>query len=182
VEAGGLKPNLVVVDPFDDELQAFINTDWGRATATPADAAGLCKRATLVLLARLEAAGLAGDVELWNLIGAVEGKGRGPGGYGEHWVLVRRGQVIDVSARQFDPNATQPRRVPVQDEFDRWQTKTSIDPDAEDMWDGGFYRWREIPPYWRDLVDVGPPGDLPDWPYPRHLLDPGSNWYVPREE
>jgi hypothetical protein len=170
---------VTAVDPFDRELEAFSSSDWGRGTTTPSGAAGLCKRATLALLARLDAAGLAADVELWTLTGAVGGRGRGAHMHGTHWVLVRNGEVIDVSARQFDPDAEHIQRGPTRDEFERWHDHEFIDPDGEDMWDKGFLRRKLIPPYWRNLLKVGPPGDLPGWPYPRQMLDPSSPWHAP---
>jgi hypothetical protein len=51
----------------------------------------------------------------------------------------------------------------------RWELHRRVDPDSPEMWCGGIVPNREIPSYWRDLVDVGPPGDLPDWSYPRAL-------------
>jgi hypothetical protein len=167
------------VDPFDEQLGAFADSDWGKATLTQTDASGLCLRATLALLARLQATGLANGVELWNLTSAVEGMGRGDPGYNTHWVLVRNGEVIDVSARQFETGAPHIRRCLAADEFERWELRRHVDPDSAEMWRGGMVPNREIPPYWRDLVDVAPPGDLPDWPYPRALLEPTSRWYVP---
>ncbi len=107
--------------------------------------------------------------------GAIEGKGRGPDQLGTHWVLVRAGEAIDVSARQFDPDAPHIRRGPAHDESARWHHHERVDPDGEDMWDKGF-RW-EIPPCWRDLMQVPPPGNLPDWPYPRNALEQTSRWY-----
>ena len=167
------------VDRFADELDVFATSNWGEATVTQGDACGLCLRATLALLARLQTAGLADGVELWNLTAAVEGMGRGAAGFSTHWVLVRDGEVIDVSARQFQPEGPHIHRGPAEDEFERWQIPRPVDPDSEEMWRGGAVPKREIPPYWRDLLNVPPPGDLPDWPYPRHLLEPTSRWYAP---
>jgi hypothetical protein len=167
------------VDRFERELEDFAASDWGQATATQSGAEGLCKRATLALLARLDAAGLADNVELCTLTGAVGGRGRGDDGYGTHWVLVRDCEVIDVSARQLDPDADQIRRAPMKDEFERWHHHERIDPDGEDVWDKGFLRRKLIPPSWRDLRKVPPPGDLPGWPYPRDMLEPTSPWHAP---
>jgi hypothetical protein len=167
------------VDRFADELDGFAASTWGEATVTQGDASGLCLRATLALLARLERAGLADGVELWNLASAIEGKGRGAEGWNTHWVLVRDGEVIDVSARQFDPAGPHIHRGPAEDEFGRWRVNNRVDPDSEEMWCGGVVPMREIPPYWRDLLEVAPPGDLPGWPYPRHRLEPTSRWYAP---
>ena len=109
------------MDRFADELYAFAASNWGEATVTQGDASSLCLRATLALLARLETAALADGVELWNLTAAIEGKGRGAAGHNTHWVLVRDGEVIDVSARQFDPKGPHIHRCPAEDEFERWQ-------------------------------------------------------------
>ncbi len=76
----------------------------------------------------------------------------------------RGSELIDVSARQFDPQEDQVRRGPVQDELDRWECVEEADPDAPDAWGGGFLKLKAIHPDWRGLRDVGPPGSLPDWP------------------
>jgi hypothetical protein len=63
--------SVTVVDPFEQELEAFAASPWGQATLNQGDASGLCKRATLALLAQLQATALANDVELWNLTRAI---------------------------------------------------------------------------------------------------------------
>lgn len=170
------------MDELAKHIDAFARSEWGQATLTQMGASGLCLRATLAFLAQLERAGMAEGCELWNFTGAVEGKGRGPDQYGTHWVLIRGEDLVDVSARQFDPNGPHIRRDLPADEAARWHHHEKVDPDSRRVWNDPFLRARIIHPDWRSLIDVGPPGDLPDWPYPRHRLDEGSPWYRPLVE
>jgi hypothetical protein len=62
-------------------------------------AAGLCKRASLVLLELLNREGIE-DAELWHLGMPKEGSGFAPSD--EHYVVVVGAEAIDVTARQFD--------------------------------------------------------------------------------
>ena len=166
---------------LEPELLSFVESEWGQVCKDRWSASGLCLRATLVLLARLERAGLAGDVSLWNLTQPRPGAERGDSG--THWVLSDPDDVmIDVTAKQFDPTGPAVRRGPLADELARWVFHEKLDPDGEDMWEGGLLKRRAIPPYWRGLLDVSPPGDLPGWPYPAHRLDERSPWFRPAGE
>ncbi len=162
------------MDPREEALRAFAAGPWGQATATPKGAAGLCKRATLALLAELDFRDLRSGVSLWSLAGPLPGAGRGD--TGTHWVLSFDAELVDVSARQFDHAAPHIRRGPLAHELTLWGVTEEADPDDPKWWRGDFLRRKEIHPEWRQLRVVQPPGDLPVWPYPRHLLGDDSPW------
>jgi hypothetical protein len=166
---------LLVMDAIEGEVSKFRNGPWGLATASQEGARGLCKRATLAFLAQLEPAGLADGVRLWRLDGAlVDGSGAGT-----HWVLAIGDEMIDVTARQFDPGREQIERGSLKAEIAKWQEAEEVDPDSTEQWGGGFLKLWVIPPWWRELKDAEPPGDLREWPYPRENLGPNSPWHDP---
>jgi hypothetical protein len=78
-------------------LRAYENSAWGRAVADRDQAAGLCKRASLVLLELLNREGID-DAELWHLGMPKEGSGFAPGD--EHYVVVIGAEAIDATARR----------------------------------------------------------------------------------
>jgi hypothetical protein len=80
-------------------LRAYENSPWGRAVAKRDQAAGLCKRASLVLLELLNREGIE-DAELWHLGMPKEGSGFAP--CDEHYVVVIGAEAVDATARQFD--------------------------------------------------------------------------------
>jgi hypothetical protein len=159
---------------FDQVVAEFASSSWGVATVRPESASGLCKRASLVLLGQLEARGCSDGVVLWNL------NGRKDDPTATHWLLVHAGEVVDVSPRQFTPNGPHILRAPQDIEFANWSSGTPVDPDK--AWGHGLTGLREIPPNWRDLLMVPPPGDLPGWPFRRVEDDVESPWSVPPPE
>lgn len=134
----------------------------------------MCLRASLALLAYLERQRFVERPALWRFAEARAGGERGPERHGEHSVVEHAGLVIDLTAVQF---GEQPgiRVTTLDDEAARWHHAENIDPDAADAWDS-FTRLG-VHPNWRLLLDVGPPGDLPEWPYPFHALDQRSPWH-----
>jgi hypothetical protein len=87
-------------------LRAYENGPWGRAVANRDQAAGLCKRASLVLLELLNREGIE-DAELWHLGMPKDGSGLAPSD--EHYVVVIGAEAIDATARQFDETRTPSR-------------------------------------------------------------------------
>jgi len=80
-------------------LRAYENSPWGSSRGNHDQAAGLCKRASLVLLELLNREGIE-DAELWHLGMPKEGGGFAPSD--EHYVVVIGAEAIDATARQFD--------------------------------------------------------------------------------
>jgi hypothetical protein len=162
------------MDAREEALREFLAGTWGAVTRDQAAAAGMCRRATLAFLAELDARDLRDGVTLWHLSEPRSGGGRGA--HGTHWVLGLGDELLDLTARQFDPQAPPVRRGPLQEELDRWQEHEQVDPDDPARWRGDILRREEVHPDWRRLREVGPPGDLPDWPYKHELLDDASPW------
>ena len=80
-------------------LRAYKHSPWGRAVAHRDQAAGLCKRASLVLLELFNREGIE-EAELWHLGMPKERSGFAPSD--EHYVVVIGAEAIDATARQFD--------------------------------------------------------------------------------
>jgi hypothetical protein len=148
----------------DDQIDSFLATKWGPALAEQRSARGLCKRASAALLARLQRAAI--DAGLWYFTDGKPEFGLAPTDI--HYVVVVDGEAIDVSARQFDPEAPVPRREPLATACSRWNVAGREDPDDSFM--------RPFPTNWRDLADSDPPGDIPGCPYDRHTLPDDSPW------
>ena len=90
---------------------------------------------------------------------------------GIHYVLEQGGEVIDISSRQFRDQNPLPLYEPLDVAAARWESCYEVVPDRD--------RDHVPTPPWRLLAEAEPPGDLDDWPYPRHLLDSSSPWYRP---
>ncbi|WP_445152450.1 hypothetical protein [Baekduia sp. Peel2402] len=157
-------------------IDDFAAGPWGAATRDRWAAAGLCCRASLALFAHLEQRGLADGVRVVRFTFGKPQADRNP--HANHWVLEIAGEAIDVTAAQFD-HLPGIRRSPIADEAVRWELATVIDPDdppADERPDPGL-RLHGIVPRWRDVLGAGPPGVIPDWPYPCETLDPRSPWH-----
>lgn len=138
------------------------------ATETPAEASGLCKRASLVLLAMLARRGFKGAV----LFSLSEGApGSSCGRYDTHFVVVIGDEYIDVTARQFHASGEAIDRGAFEDLRSLWRRCAQVDPDARDpFWQAGHLDG--IPENWRELANCDPPGDAIGWEYP-------GGWPIP---
>lgn len=142
-------------------LQAYENSSWGRATTDGGQAAGLCKRASLVLLEHLNRAGVE-DAELWHL-----GMPKDDSGFAasdEHYVVVIGEEAIDPTARQFDKAGAPVTRRLLEEVEAPWHAAQPVRIGYVDPLIGKDLH--EIPENWRELADVDPPGDAIGWPYP----------------
>jgi hypothetical protein len=142
-------------------LEAYAKSSWGRTVQDGDQAAGLCKRASLVLLELLHRAGIA-DAELWHLGMPKEGSGFAPSD--EHYVVVIGGEAIDGTARQFDETSDPITRRPLKDVEVPWCGAQPVRIGSVDRLIGEDLH--DIPENWRDLADVDPPADAIGWPYP----------------
>jgi hypothetical protein len=160
---------------FERALDEFLAGPWGRVTETREAALGMCQRTTLALLAHLERTGTPGTFTLWRFESARADFGRGPEDHGNHWVPeIRAGEIVDLTAAQFDGTPGH-RRGALDEERRRWKHTLKVDPDND--WDA--IARVGVRPNWRDLLDAGPPGDVPSWPYPRDQLSDDSPWRHP---
>jgi hypothetical protein len=142
-------------------LRAHENSSWGRATEDSDQAAGLCKRASLVLLELLRREGVE-DAELWHLGMPKEGSGFAPGD--EHYFVVIGEEAIDATARQFDRTGDPITRRSLREVAASWHGVQLVRIGYVEPLIGKDLH--DIPDNWRQLADVDPPGDAIGWPYP----------------
>ena len=149
-------------------IDEYLESAWGRTTETPAEAAGLCKRASLVLLEMLQRRGVTGAL-LFNLS---EGTPESPyGQQGMHFIVVVGAEYIDPTARQFRASGKAVDRGDFGDLRLLWRRCDQVDPDARDpFWPAGHLD--RIPENWRELANSDPPGDAIGWEYP-------GGWPIP---
>jgi hypothetical protein len=143
-------------------LQAYPNSSWGQAVTDPDQAAGLCKRASLVLLELLNRKGIE-DAEIWHLGVPESGSSFAP--TDEHYVVVIGTEAIDATARQFDRTSEAITRSSLEDVKAPWCVAQRVETDSVDPLFRGEHP-HGIPKNWRELADVDPPGDAIGWPYP----------------
>jgi hypothetical protein len=142
-------------------LRAYKNSSWGRAVADSDQAAGLCKRASLVLLELLNREGIE-DAALWHL--GMPKEGRGFARSDEHYVVVIGAEAIDVTARQFDATCDPVTRRSLAEVKEPWQVAQPVRIGWVEPLIGTDLH--DIPSNWRELADVDPPGEAIGWPYP----------------
>jgi hypothetical protein len=124
-------------------------------------AAGLCKRASLVLLELLNREGIE-DAKLWHLGMPRDGSGFAPSD--EHYVVVVGTEAIDATARQFDETSDPITRRPLSDVEKAWHGSQGVRIGHVEPFIGRDLH--DIPANWRELADVDPPGDAIGWAYP----------------
>jgi hypothetical protein len=142
-------------------LKTFASGAWGEAAAVPHTAAGLCFRASLVLLEMLHREGVR-EAKLWFLAKPRPGFGLAESDI--HYVVLIGTEVIDATGRQFDPGVEAITRRTRRDAEAAWTYSEVIDPDKVDP---PFQEHPHgIPRNWRELLDVEPPGNAIGWEYP----------------
>jgi hypothetical protein len=122
-------------------LRAYRRSSWGQATEDADQAAGLCKRASLVLLELLHREGVD-EAQLWHLGYPTE-----DGGFGstdEHYVVVIDNEAIDPSARQFDQDDEPVTRRRLAEVCVPWNVARAVRPPIHE----------ERPPVWGHFTKV----------------------------
>jgi hypothetical protein len=142
-------------------IAAYERSAWGRATCDSDLAAGLCKRASLVLLEQFHRAGVAAAT-LWHLGMPRDDSGFAPSD--EHYVVVVDDEVIDPTARQFDKDGDAITRRSLEVVAAPWHSEQEVRIGYIPPFIGRDLH--EIPENWRLLADVEPPGDAIGWAYP----------------
>lgn len=142
-------------------IDAYRRTAWGRVAEDGDQAAGLCKRASLVVLTLLEREGVS-DAELWCL--GMPKPDRGFADGDEHYVVVIDDHAIDATSRQFDPHDEPVTCRPREEATEPWLSAVAVKIGHVDPFIGRDLH--AIPANWRDLPGVDPPGDAIGWPYP----------------
>jgi hypothetical protein len=142
-------------------LRAYESSSWSRATEDGDHAAGLCKRASLVLLELLHREGIE-DAKLWHL--GLPKEGSGFASSDEHYVVVIGEEAIDATARQFDQTGEPITRRSLKEVAAPWHAAQPVRIGYVEPLIGKDTH--DIPANWRQLADVDPPGDAIGWPYP----------------
>ena len=104
-------------------LRSFERRDLQENTEAGDQAAGLCKRASLVLPELLYREGIE-DAELWHLGMAQEGSGFASSD--EHYVVVIGAEAIDATARQFDQASDPITRRSLKEVSAPWHTAQPV--------------------------------------------------------